>query len=276
MSSRPGFWISMLAWGPSNAGKTTLGVSAGWDRHKKQELCRMKWVTFGREDNPALNVPEEMRKQGSTSLRLTSPLLDSRQFEKDLTELTTYYLKQAQQGRHEADVFIFDGLSELDLLEGMTSNLTGFDRWDELLATMYGAMMRTDPAALGAHVIWTARPAVKRSPVKNNLGQVIAPGDPDFLASKYIPSVRGQFRQYVECYFNLTPYLDSQLGQHEIHFMSGKDFNVKNVWEESWKNAGKPSALVNTDFWTIMEHLQELMDTPIGMLDEVRGGKQQA
>jgi hypothetical protein len=70
---------SGLLYGGPGSGKTALAVSAFYDWRTGTPVTEnAKLVTFGREDNPALAVPESYRQtEKGTSLRFSSPALDS-------------------------------------------------------------------------------------------------------------------------------------------------------------------------------------------------------
>ena len=146
---------SGLLYGGPGSGKTAFAVSSFYDwRTGTPVTDNAKLVTFGREDNPALAVPESYRQtEKGTSLRFSSPALDSMDWLERFEAVTDMLLHEASKGNC-LDVLVVDGMSEFDLLfeEVFSSTNAGgdeFKKWNALLSQMFAIMMRLDPAALG-------------------------------------------------------------------------------------------------------------------------------
>lgn len=263
--------LSVLLYGYSGAGKTATAVSAGWDWTNLCSVRNLLWVTFGREDNPALRVPEEMR------VRLTSPTLDSTKFITDFEAL----MKKVWKENHDAvkagkprptEVLVIDGLSEFDLLfELVFKNKQGTDdkfaMWNALLDKFFSIMQMADPNELLCHVIVTARVTEKKEEKKGR-GGVITEGDPDFITTDYMPSVRGSFREHFPHYFNLVLYIERDVvpakvggvqtlvNVHRVRMVPERKFLVKNHWEHVWPV--NKAVFDNPTFDDILDTIKEI------------------
>lgn len=249
---------STLLYGGPGAGKSALAVSAFWNWRKREQVANGKWITFGAEDNPALMVPEEFRHtEKGTSLRLTSPLLDSQAFLDQFDLISRKLLLDAGQGKH-LDVLVIDGLSEFDLLFEETYKGSGgeddsgnFGKWNGLLSQMFSMMMRTTHTALGCHIIMTAR-VMEKKKAKQTKRATMA-GDPGFLDFDYYPSMRGSFRLHMPHYFSMVLYMETRQARvgdkvqpvHIVNMVRNGDFHVKNQWEWPWIQSGRPSSVAN-------------------------------
>lgn len=268
-------YISALIYGFTGAGKTTFGVSAGWDWKNKKQLRRMKWVRFGRERNNALAVPDSMQ------IHLASPSLDSDQWIRDFSGL----LKQIKLENSRAiaegkeppvEVLVIDGMTEFDLMfEKVHKNLKGdsnkFGMWNDLLEECFSIMQMLDPEELHCHVIVTARVAANKEEKKDNKGTTISAADPDYIDSDYYPSMRGSFRLNFPHYFDLVLYVErdtvagsiggikkNNVPVHRIRIVPDKKYLVKNHWEYHWLTSGKPDILDNPSFDDVLDIINEL------------------
>lgn len=259
--------MSALLYGGPGAGKTALAVSAFWDWRKKEKVANGKIITFGAEDNPALMIPEECRHTDKgTSLRLTSPLLDSQTFLEQFNLITRRFIKDSEEG-HPLDVLVIDGLSEFDLLFEHTYVDTGdkesqFAKWNALLAEMFACMMRASHTALNCQVLMTARVMEKKKAKQGRSGSIA--GDPDYIDYDYYPSMRGSFRLHMPHYFNLVLYMETKTARtadgrvvpaHVVNMVRNGDFYIKNQWEHSWLENEKNTAVANVmwpDLWKRM------------------------
>lgn len=260
--------ISSLLYGFAGAGKSYLATSALWDHEKQDFLRRGYWVTFGRESNQSIEMPEITLKEANDSgwtkpghVRLVSPSADSVGFANDFEKFgravhsaNTKAIKDGKEPPVEA--VVLDGLSEFDLLFE-----TGFDaeqgtgnkyaKWDALMAKFFGMMQILDPEEIHAQVIVTARVRAKDE------------GSPQ--PWDYIPSVRGQFKTYLPHYFNLVTYMNTitrpeqrdgkrvPVTTHRAHMLpEGNEFQIKNNWEKQWTAASQPAVLDNPTFSQIL------------------------
>lgn len=247
---------STLLYGGPGAGKTSLAVSSFWDWQKQEKICNGKLITFGAEDNPALAIPEECRHTDKgTPLRLTSPLLDDREFLNQFNLITRRFVQDAIEG-NPLDVLVIDGMSEFDLLfeETFEDDDNNFAKWNALLSQMFACMMRATHSALQAHVIMTAR-VMERKKAKQQ-GRVTMAGDPAYLDYDFYPAMRGAFRQHMPHYFNMVLYMETDTGVrdgkpipiHVANMVRTGDYYVKNVWEHAWL-AKEPSPKVANPMW---------------------------
>ena len=245
----------VLLYGLAGAGKTALAVSSFWDWEEKKQVANGKLITFGSEDNPALEIPQEFREtEKGTSMRLTSPLLDNDKF-KDQWNLISQKLV-ADAGKGDClDVLVIDGITEFDLLFEETyvggGGENNFAKWNDLLSEFYSMMMRISPDVLKCHVIMTARVARQR----------VRSADSELIDGDLYPSVRGSFRFQLPHYFNLVLYMETvqanldgkTIPAHALNVIgSSGDFLTKNVWEHKWLAAGYPNVVLNHtwgEFW---------------------------
>ena len=250
---------STLLYGGPGAGKTSLACSSFYDYNKGKIIANGKLITFGGEDNPALEIPEECRVIGDkgTSLRLVSPKLDSRGFADTFHLVLLKIMDDAKKG-NPLDVLVIDGLSEFDLLYETTSSLEGFDKWGELLDRMFATMTLANHNVLGCQVIMTARVAEKRSARPGKSPGLATSNDPQHQNFDYYPSLRGQFRLHLPHYFGMVLYLETVqalakdgpykgkfVPKHITNVVRTGSFYVKNQWEHKWLNQGLPLALEN-------------------------------
>ena len=259
---RSGLWTSTLAYGPPNAGKTALGVSAFWDWKTRTLLGDGKYIGFGREDNPALRIPEECRQLSSgASLRLTAPDLRSDKFITDFGKIVDAIMAAARRGQY-LDALVIDGMSEFDLLfeavyDNKNAGADKWDKWDALMSEMFAMMQRLDPIELRCDIIMTARVMERKKATVSKSGRSTR-GDPSYINFDYYPSLRGSFRLHFPHYFNLVLYLETDMRLHAglnrkvpahiLNMVRTGDYFVKNQWEYEWLLAGYPSYLLNTSF----------------------------
>ena len=259
-----------LLYGGPGAGKTALAVSSIWNwKEKKLVVPNGKIITFGIEDNIALDIPEECRHtEKGTSLRLTSPLLDSQEFISRFDLLTRRFLQDAKEG-HPLDVLVIDGFSEFDLLyeatyTGQTGDEGTFGKWNGLLTQMFACMMRANHEAMRCPIISTARVMEKKKARTSKTGSTV-PGDPGYMDFDYYPSMRGSFRLQMPHYFNLVLYMETALATqtgpdgkvrvvpaHVTNLVKNGDFYVKNHWEHGWLEREAGTQVVNAmwpDLW---------------------------
>ncbi len=275
---------SVLLYGMGGAGKTPLAVSSFWDWKRGRKICNGKYITFGAEDNPALMIPEEFRHTDKgTSLRLTSPLLDSTAFLTEFDRVTRRFVLDAEEG-HPIDVLVIDGLTEFDLLFEETYADTGdnFAKWNALLSQMYSMMLRTSHNVMGCPVIMTARVMERKKGTQSRTMTI--GGDPGFVDYDYYPSLRGSFRLQLPHYFGLVLYLETaqeklQDGRvvptHIVNMYRTGDFFVKNQFEYAWIKAGKAAKLVNPDWPDLWEQLTDVVREAHGAQDEQTKAKSQ-
>ena len=268
---------SGLLYGGPGSGKTAFAVSSFYDWRTGTPVTEnAKLVTFGREDNPALAVPESYRQtEKGTSLRFSSPALDSMDWLEKFEAVTDMLLHEASKGNC-LDVLVVDGMSEFDLLfeEVFSATNTGgdeFKKWNALLSQMFAIMMRLDPAALGCTVLVTARVMEKKKERRSNRSSIA--GDPDFVDFDYYPSLRGSFRLHFPHYFNYVLYMETQMmrvteGQfegkslpaHILNMVRTGDFYVKNQWEHQWLQAGEELQIINPHFPDVHKRMVNAMN----------------
>ena len=253
--------MSVLLYGGPGAGKTYMACSSFFDYEKGESIANGKLITFGAEDNPALNLPEEHRVIGAknTSLRLVSPMLNSRKF-LDTFKAVLYKLYTDAQKGEGIDVLVIDGMSELDLMFENTSTLEGYAKWGELLDEMFSIVTLFNHENLQCPVIVTARVAERRSVRQRTKGT----GEPDDV--DFYPSLRGQFQLHLPHYFGMVLYLETisklvtegpykgmRLPQHAVNMVRTGDFYVKNQYEHLWLKAQLPLQILNPT-WPQMWH----------------------
>ena len=236
------------------------------------QVANGKYITFGAEDNPALAVPEEFRQtEKGTSMRLTSPLLDSDEFVSQFDRISQRLVYDAQQGNC-LDVLVIDGLSEFDLLfeETFSDGDDNFAKWNGLMSQLFSMMIRLSPTVLGCHVIMTAR-VMERKKAKQVKGKTVA-GDPGFMDFDFYPSLRGSFRLHLPHYFNLVLYMEALQAQasdgrtvpaHVVNMYRTGDYCIKNQWEHKWLAAKKPAQLANMMWPKLWEELTEAIETMV-------------
>jgi hypothetical protein len=263
-------YIRILDYGGPGVGKTAFGVSAFWDYVRREPVVRDgvqvrgRLLTFGGEDNPALDVPEEyVRNFAST------PNLDSREWVDEFDKYVTGLLTAARKGTPALDVLCVDGMSEFDLLyEEVFRRMQGdsadkFAKWDALLSDLFSIIQKLQPKALQAHVVVTARVTEKKKGIKSG-GREITAGDPGFIDWDYYPMLRGQFRFHFPHYFNLVTYSeqDSVLvkGVRQQVYLKNLirqgEYYIKNQWAHKWGTT-KPTWM-NTTFWEVYDKLVTL------------------
>lgn len=275
--------VAVLLYGNGGVGKTPLAVSAFWDWMRRKKLAEGRWITLGREDNPALAVPEEFRTMydGKMSLRLRAPTLDDDRWVRDLDKVTLDLVKAARKGQ-KLDALVFDGFSEFDLLyEKVVDNNGGpdsllpeterkenFAKWNSLLESFFSIVQRLDPTELGCDVICTARVMEKKRAKQSKKGTVI-PGDPEYLDFDYYPAIRGAFRYLIPCYFNMVLYMDVEVRPvdvggkilkaptHILNTVATGDFFVKNHWEWQWMKLGLPFEMVNPMWSDVRRNIEQ-------------------
>ena len=250
---------STLLYGGPGAGKTATLVSAFWDWKQKVQVADGRLITFGRENNPALALPDELRMAGPHSLRFSAPSLDNLDWLSRFEDVVDGLLLNAQKGNC-LDVLVVDGMTEFDLLfEAAWNQVKNGDKWDkfdDLLNRCFAAMFRLDHEALNCLVMVTARVMEKKK--SKQAGNKSIAGDPSFIDFDYYPSMRGSFKLHFPHYFNLVLYMETRMmrvtegertGQHlPAHVLSMArtgEFYVKNQWESDWLRSGYPLELVN-------------------------------
>lgn len=268
-------YMSILAYGYAGSGKTSFGVSSfvekPWYPKEAKQIRRGKWVTFGRESNPALWVPE------NSHIALVSPLQDSTKFADDLTRFGEQVYKENLRAitagtTVPVEAIVLDGLSEFDLMfEQIQRKQTDnkFQPWNELLTKMFEILQLLDPPTLRCHVIVTARVTEKRLGLKDAATGNVVNKDPDFISALH-PSVRGQMRDSLPHYFNCVFYFDQttetvevggkkdRMRVHRINLVPDENVLVKNVWEAAWQKEGKPKRLINASFDDVLTIIQSL------------------
>ncbi len=288
LQARPGLWTSSLLYSGPGSGKTTYSVSSFWDWKNGCPVllpdgkeAKGRLISFGREYNPALAVPDKYQMLGDMSLRFRSPSLDDMSWVNDFRSVVNGLLMKAREGDC-LDALVIDGMSEFDLLYEMVhDNKFGgedkFAKWNDLMSELLAIMQRLDPDELGCHVFVTARVMEKKQAKKSR--NVTIAGDPAYVDYDYYPSLRGGFRLHFPHYFNMVLYMETKqlmvaagdfagkrLPAHVLHMVRTGDFYVKNVWEYPWLKAREPLELVNVGFWDVYNRLVDL----------TKGGTEQA
>jgi hypothetical protein len=260
---------SVLAYGGPGAGKTATFVSAFWDWKRKEQIANGRLITFGRENNPALMIPDVLRMAGPHSLRFAAPSLDNLDWLSKFEDVVDGLLLEAQKGKC-LDVLVVDGMTEFDLLfEAAWQKVVHGDKWDkfdDLLNRCFAAMTRLDHEALNCLVMVTARVMEKKK--SKQAGNKVLAGDPNFIDFDYYPSMRGSFRLHFPHYFNLVLYMETRMmrvtegerqGQtlpaHVLSMVRTGEFYVKNQWESDWLRSGQPTELVNPMWPDVHERL---------------------
>ena len=260
---------STLLYGGPGVGKTAPALSSFYDWKNKPLIGDGKLITFGRENNAALALPDECRQTpGGGSLRFSSPTLDSLGWLDRFEAAANGLLVAAKKGVH-LDALVVDGMSEFDLLFEAAFKGDKWDKWDELLNRAFAVMTRLDPEALGCDVFLTARVMEKKK--SKSGGRTTMAGDPDFLNFDYYPSMRGSFRLHLPHYFNLVLYMETEqrrvtqgplkgrmLPAHVLNMVRTGEFYVKNQWEYDWIRAGLPLQLLNPDWVQVKDMLNGL------------------
>ena len=270
-------YLSILAYGYAGSGKTALAVSSFRDWKARKPIRRGKWITLGREDNPALRVPEDAR------IRLTSPSLDNDDFVSEFAQ----WMRTIHSANNKAiaagepvpvEAVVVDGFSEFDILFEETfkrvheeeHRRSKFRLWNELMTNFFSAIQILDPNELHCHVIVTARVTEKRRGIKDRDTQQVVGGDPDYMDFDYYPNVKGGFKDHFPNYFQIVTYLDTDVGiteiggkkvrapKHQAHLVRTGDYLVKNNWEYDWLKAGHPDMLVNASFDDILAIIESL------------------
>ena len=262
--------LSSLLYGGPGSGKTTFAVSSFWDWKNQRPVVRDgkelkgKLVLFGRENNPALGVPED------SIIRFSSPSLDNDKWLRDFEGFMASLIKAARQG-NKLDALVIDGMSEWDLLyeevfERMNAGTRDkFAKWEALLRDGFSTMQRADTIELGCQILVTARVMEKKKAIQSTTGKVIASGDPEYMDFDYYPSLRGSFRLHFPHYFNLVLYADTNVklvnGKkrpvHSLSMVRHGDFYVKNVFEYQWLEEEKPIELYNPSYWEVYDMLTQ-------------------
>ena len=271
---RDGYWGSYLFYGPPGGGKTDLLTSAFWDVRARREVARGKLITFGREDNPFLHIPESCRTtSGGASLRFVAPNLDNTTWLDRFDKFTTVLLDQA---RREAplDVLGFDGLSEFDMLYERTfgggdGDANKFAKWNGLMDKFFAIMQRLDPNELGCHVIMTARVRERKRGTDVEEKERARGMDEESAPFDHYPSVRGGFKDWLGHYFQngfyvhtRKPKVRTAAPEHVVQVVTMGDYWTKLQAERDWLAAGYPREFVNTGFYAIQHRLEDLLGLP--------------
>ena len=281
-------YFAQLVYGPAGAGKTDYTTSAMWD-HKKQVMTRNGiWITFGREGNAAYAIPqirgEDIKAGKGGNLRLTVPELDAIAFAdhfssacKLIYTMNRAAIKAAKPVPFEA--VVVDGLTEFDMLfeqayraayPGEVS-INKYAVWNALLGRCIAAMQLLDPIELQAYVLVTARVSERRKGIVNKQTEAVSGADPDFITTRNVPAMNGQFRDMFPHYFALVNYVETEV---EARMEGGKqtkapthtltmlaqdsDFLIKNQWERQWLARNKPRQLKNTSFDEVLAIIEEI------------------
>lgn len=266
--------ISVLVYGFGGVGKTTFGVSAGWDWKTGTLRRPFRWLRIGSEKNQALGVPDDYVRV------FNSPDQASLRFIDD----TIAYLKAVKVENDKAiraggtptvEAVILDGVSELGLLfENVHKNLDSgnnkFKVWDEMLEKLYALIQLLDPEELHAHVIVTARVGERRREMKDGSGKVLNPGDPDYITADYYPQLRGSFRLSLPHYFDMVLFMEKEyvtaevngkrrpnVPVHRLHLAGGREYLTKNKWEYQWLTEGLPDFLDNPSFDDVLTLIEK-------------------
>lgn len=271
---------STLLYGGPGVGKTALAVSSFWDWKNKKQIANGKLITFGNEDNPALEIPEHFRETDKgTSLRLTSSLLDSDDFVSQFEILTRKFIYDAERGE-PLDVLVVDGLTEFDLMYEETyagGDRDNYAKWNGLLSQMFSMMMRLSTKVLKCHIIMTARVTEKKKPTQLANSLKTVGGDPGYVDYDYYPSLRGSFRLHLPHYFGLVLFLETltQIGEegplpvHVVNMFKEGDYYVKNHWEHVWLEAKYPAKVSNAMWPTLWSRITgNPVNTQINLKDE--------
>lgn len=268
--------------GSGGTGKSYLAVSSFWDPLTLEPVMigkgvdarpvRAKMIVIGQENIYELGVPESYLSAGSgRSFRLKSTGLNSADWIKDFTEITTGFVTAAQNSKEPPiDVIVIDSVSESVLLQQRTFDNHGnkFATWDHLETMWFALFQRLDPRELGCHVIMTARP------MERDTGIITTDEEGHKIADKMLaPSMRGNFlKNQLSCYFDMAFYIRSETRKldkgpragmmgpaHVLHTIANGRYDIKNTQEERWLLKGYPDELVNVGFWDVQSMLEGLM-----------------
>lgn len=254
--------ISQLVYGFAGAGKTAYATSSFWDWEKREQIRNGRLLLIGREDNPALGIPEELIK------RFPNPKLDSLDFmEEFIAYLKALYLNNQDPKKEHIDAVAIDSISELALVFEIAygnagDNSSKYRKWDELLKKFLTAVQLFDPIVLGAHCIATARVAERRKGTSDSKGATIG-ADPDYMEADLIPAMKGQFKLNLPHYFNIVSFMDTiapklqgtRRVEHRLHLEPGTDTLYKNQWEHLWTG---PTVLSNKKFNDILKIIEDI------------------
>ena len=255
--------FSTILYGPPNAGKTYLACSSFFDYDTGLEIANGKLITFGGEDNPALEIPESCRTLGKTSLHLTSPKLDSRKFAETFHGAMLKLMQDAENG-NPLDVLVIDSITEFGLLFEHTSKEEGFTKWGELLAKLFSTVSLLNHKVMKCPIILTARVGEKQ-----NAGSALT--ESDFMDFDYYPLLRGGFKLSLPYYSSMCLYLETKsmlatdgpykgkrVPKHLATMLKGGPYFIKNQWEHKWMQKGLPMQLENPTWPMLMSILTKL------------------
>ena len=257
---RDGYFGSYLLYGAGGSGKTDWGVSAFWDVENQVEVARGKMITFGREENEFLQVPESCRQTAAgSSLRLTAPNLDDTNWLTKFKTFTKALLNQAKR-EHPLDVLLIDGITEFDLMFETTfaDQDNKFKKWMALVDEFFGIMQRLDPIELGCHVIVTARVGVRKEDEDKS----------EIPLANHYPLVKGQFKEQLSSYFNNVFFLNTvpsktegKPAAHILHVSSMGDYQTKLQGERQWFSPKfkYPSTFSNSNFYDVQHRLENIL-----------------
>lgn len=276
--------LAWLLYGMYGSGKSPTAVSAFWDWKRKKQIRDGRWLLFGREENLALGVPEELKR------RFTSPAGNPLKFVEEFEVYMKAAIAQARKGGPE--VYVFDGFTEWNALflwehQQAKGDADYWDKWRAAKDRFFQFMQFIHPAELKAHVIGTARVDEKRRGTKSKRGADI-PGDPDYIEFKHIPAIAGWARLNLGNYFGVVGYMESVPGrivlpdgrsvrgaEHRLYLVPSEDTNAmtKNWWEFEWMMAGKPEYLSNPTFDEIVEEIEDAQRKSLAAIQELDAGR---
>ena len=251
---------SFLFYGDAGSGKTAMGVSAFWDYKKLKQVRDGRLITFGREGNDALDVPEELVK------RFRSPTADPMKF---LTDFNTYMaalIVQLEKGQGP-EVIVLDGWTEGNqaLLYEYEQRGGDGDKWakyEEAKDSFFAYQRALDPQEFNIFVIATARVDEKKKGILSRRTGEVTGADPDYMQGyKYIPAMVGWAKKNMAHYYDIVSYVEGEPGHvkdskgntraatlHQYNMIQTGDFLVKNRWEHKWLTTGQPDRLTNPLF----------------------------
>lgn len=280
MAVREGLWNSYLFYGWGGSGKSFVGTSGLVDHKTGVPHATGKWITFGREGNPRIRLPEDYTHMANgKSLSFRAPDLKDRTWLEDFKRFTERLFTNARKGQY-IDLVVLDGFAEFDLLYERTFNnmqLGGTDHWaawSSMLEEFYAAMELLSPDELGCHIIWTTRVANRKKGTYDKKIDEVVGADPEWLNTEYYPAVRGKFHQYMPHYFNMVLYCDTDTEEvtinkekvlrpvHQVHMLRTGEFFIKNDWGDEWLDAGHPVVLKNPVFYDIQHKLEDFNGAP--------------